>query len=66
MRIGSIDLVANWTIPIGTTIANLLRTMISSLYFHRILKPGQGRMVISDLVRDKEVHGDSIDSDTHL
>jgi arsenite methyltransferase len=30
---------------------------------HRILKQGQGRMVISDLVTDKEVHGDSVDSD---
>jgi arsenite methyltransferase len=30
---------------------------------HRILKPGQGRMVISDLVTEKEVHEDSIDSD---
>src|ERR687897_1091270 len=30
---------------------------------HRILKQGQGRMVISDLVTDKEVSGDSIDSD---
>jgi hypothetical protein len=30
---------------------------------HRILKPGQGRMVISDLVTDKEVSRDSIDSD---
>jgi arsenite methyltransferase len=30
---------------------------------HRILKSGQGRMVISDLVTDKEVHGDSVDSD---
>ena len=30
---------------------------------HRILKQGQGRMVISDLVTDKEVHGDSVDSE---
>jgi arsenite methyltransferase len=30
---------------------------------YRILKPGQGRMVISDLVTDKEVSIDSIDSD---
>jgi arsenite methyltransferase len=30
---------------------------------HRILKQGQGRMVISDLVTDKEVHEDSIDSE---
>jgi arsenite methyltransferase len=29
----------------------------------RILKQGQGRMVISDLVTDKEVHGDSVDSE---
>jgi arsenite methyltransferase len=30
---------------------------------HRILKERQGRMVISALVTDKEVHGDSVDSD---
>jgi arsenite methyltransferase len=30
---------------------------------HRILKQGQGRMVISDLVTDKEVSGDSVDSE---
>src|ERR671917_2476805 len=30
---------------------------------HRILKQGQGRMVISDLVTDKEVPGDSVDSE---
>src|SRR5215211_2851152 len=30
---------------------------------HRILKQGQGRMVISDLITDKEVHGDSVDSE---
>jgi hypothetical protein len=30
---------------------------------HRILKPGQGKMVISDLVTDKEVSRDHIDSD---
>jgi arsenite methyltransferase len=30
---------------------------------HRILREGQGRMVISDLVTDKEVHGDSVDSE---
>jgi arsenite methyltransferase len=30
---------------------------------YRILKEGQGRMVISDLVTDKELHGDSVDSD---
>jgi arsenite methyltransferase len=30
---------------------------------YRILKQGQGRMVISDLVTDKEVHGDSVDSE---
>jgi arsenite methyltransferase len=30
---------------------------------YRILKEGQGRMIISDLVTDKEVHGDSVDSE---
>jgi arsenite methyltransferase len=30
---------------------------------YRILKQGQGRMIISDLVTDKEVHRDSVDSD---
>jgi arsenite methyltransferase len=30
---------------------------------YRILKQGQGRMVISDLVTDKEVHEDSVDSE---
>ena len=30
---------------------------------HRILKPGQGRMIISDLVTDKEVHKSSVDSE---
>jgi arsenite methyltransferase len=30
---------------------------------YRILKQGQGRMVISDLVTDKEVHENSVDSD---
>jgi arsenite methyltransferase len=30
---------------------------------YRILKQGQGRMLISDLVTDKEVHGDSVDSE---
>ena len=30
---------------------------------HRILKQGQGRMVISDLITDKEVSGNSVDSE---
>ena len=30
---------------------------------HRILKQGQGRMVISDLITDKEVSGESVDSE---
>ena len=30
---------------------------------HRILRQGGGRMIISDLVTDKEVQGDSVDSD---
>jgi arsenite methyltransferase len=54
----SVDLViSNCVINLTTDKVNTFKEV------HRILKPEQGRMVISDLVTDKEVHGDSIDSD---
>jgi arsenite methyltransferase len=54
----SVDLViSNCVINLTTDKANTFKEV------HRILKLGQGRMVISDLVTDKEVHRDSIDSD---
>jgi DNA-binding transcriptional ArsR family regulator len=40
---------------------NILQ-VLSHKEIYRILKQGQGRMVISDLVTDKEVQSDSIDS----
>jgi|SRR5215207_8079996 len=54
----SVDLViSNCVINLTTDKVNTFKEV------HRILKQGQGRMVISDLVTDKEVSGDSIDSD---
>ena len=54
----SVDLViSNCVINLTTDKANTFKEV------YRILKPGQGRMVISDLVTDKEVHRDSVDSD---
>jgi arsenite methyltransferase len=54
----SADLViSNCVINLTTNKANTFKEV------HRILKQGQGRMVISDLVTDKEVHEDSVDSD---
>jgi SAM-dependent methyltransferase len=54
----SVDLV------ISNCVINLTTNKISTFKeVHRILKQGQGRMVISDWVTDKEVHGDSVDSD---
>jgi arsenite methyltransferase len=54
----SVDLViSNCVINLTTDKVNTFKEV------HRILKLGQGRMVISDLVSDKEVHEDSIDSD---
>ncbi len=54
----SVDLViSNCVINLTTNKVNTFKEV------HRILKQGQGRMVISDLVTDKEVHGDSVDSD---
>jgi arsenite methyltransferase len=54
----SVDLV------ISNCVINLTTDKISTFKeIYRILKQGQGRMVISDLVTDKEVHKDSIDSE---
>jgi arsenite methyltransferase len=54
----SVDLViSNCVINLTTDKVNTFKEV------YRILKPGQGRIVISDLVTDKEVHRDSIDSD---
>ena len=54
----SVDLViSNCVINLTTNKADTFKEV------HRILKQGQGRMVISDLVTDKEVQGDSVDSD---
>ena len=54
----SVDLV------ISNCVINLTTDKVDTFKeVHRILKQGQGRMVISDLVTDKEVPGDSVDSD---
>ena len=54
----SVDLViSNCVINLTTDKVNTFKEV------YRILKPGQGRMVISDLVTDKEVHRDFVDSD---
>jgi arsenite methyltransferase len=54
----SVDLV------ISNCVINLTTNKVDTFKeVHRILKQGQGRMVISDLVTDKEVSRDSIDSD---
>jgi arsenite methyltransferase len=54
----SVDLViSNCVINLTTEKVNTFKEV------NRILKQGQGRMVISDLVTNKEVSGDSIDSD---
>src|SRR3712207_2102035 len=54
----SVDLViSNCVINLTTDKASTFKEV------HRILKSGQGRMIISDLVTDKEEHGDSVDSD---
>ena len=54
----SVDLViSNCVINLTTEKMNTFKEV------NRILKQGQGRMVISDLVTNKEVSGDSIDSD---
>jgi arsenite methyltransferase len=54
----SVDLV------ISNCVINLTTNKVATFKeVHRILKQGQGRMVISDLVTDKEVSRDSIDSD---
>jgi arsenite methyltransferase len=49
---------------ISNCVINLTTDKVSTFKeVYRILKKGQGRMVISDLVTDKEVHRDSVDSD---
>ena len=54
----SVDLViSNCVINLTTNKADTFKEV------YRILKQGEGRMVISDLVTDKEVHQDSVDSD---
>jgi arsenite methyltransferase len=54
----SVDLV------ISNCVINLTTNKVDTFKeVHRILKQGQGRMVIPDLVTDKEVSGDSVDSD---
>jgi len=54
----SVDLV------ISNCVINLTTDKVKTFKeVHRVLKEGQGRMVISDLVTDKEVSRDSIDSD---
>jgi arsenite methyltransferase len=54
----SIDLV------ISNCVINLTTDKVDTFKeVHRILKQGQGRMVISDLVTDKEVPGESVDSE---
>ena len=54
----SVDLViSNCVINLTTNKVNTFKEV------YRILRPGQGRMVISDLVTDKEVRSDSVDSD---
>jgi arsenite methyltransferase len=54
----SVDLV------ISNCVINLTTNKVDTFKeVYRILKQGQGRMVISDLVTDKEVHKDSVDSE---
>jgi arsenite methyltransferase len=54
----SVDLV------ISNCVINLTTNKVDTFKeVHRILKQGQGRMVISDLITDKEVHRDSVDSE---
>jgi arsenite methyltransferase len=54
----SVDLV------ISNCVINLTTNKVDTFKeVHRILKQGQGRMIISDLVTDKEVQEDSIDSE---
>src|ERR671913_2457781 len=54
----SVDLV------ISNCVINLTTNKVDTFKeVHRILKQGQGRMVISDLITDKEVPEDSVDSE---
>ena len=54
----------NADVVISNCVINLTTDKVSTFKeIYRILKQGQGRMVISDLVTDKEVQSDSIDSE---
>src|SRR5215210_3990775 len=54
----------NADVVISNCVINLTTDKVSTFKeIYRILKQGQGRMVISDLVADKEVQIDSIDSE---
>jgi ubiquinone/menaquinone biosynthesis C-methylase UbiE len=54
----SVDLV------ISNCVINLTTDKVDTFKeVHRILKQGQGRMVISDLITDREVSGESVDSE---
>src|ERR671911_501166 len=54
----------NADVVISNCVINLTTDKVSTFKeIYRILKQGQGRMVISDLVTDKEVQTDSIDSE---
>jgi ubiquinone/menaquinone biosynthesis C-methylase UbiE len=51
-------------VVISNCVINLTTDKVNTFKeIYRILKQGQGRMVISDLVTDKEVQSDSIDSE---
>ena len=54
----SVDLV------ISNCVINLTTSKVDTFKeVHRILKQGRGRMVISDIITDKEVSGESVDSE---
>src|SRR5919112_3466038 len=54
----------NADVVISNCVINLTTDKVSTFKeIYRILKQGQGRMVISDLVTDKEVQSDSVDSE---
>src|ERR671918_2067798 len=54
----------NADVVISNCVINLTTDKVSTFKeIYRVLKQGQGRMVISDLVTDKEVQSESIDSE---